>query len=69
MFFNGGNLAPGCAFSTLFPLQKRETIASKAWITYCDPWMKREFADDAGLLQPGKVYRASAMGVFGRKNR
>lgn len=37
--------------------------ASDAWITYCDPWMKREFADDAGLLQPGKVYRLNEDGL------
>ncbi|CAJ1334859.1 unnamed protein product [Effrenium voratum] len=30
--------------------------ASDAWVTYCDPWMKREFVDN-GVLQQGKVYR------------
>ena len=30
---------------------------SQAWVTYCDPWMKREFADEGQVLKPGKVYR------------
>ena len=28
-------------------------IPAQAWITYCDPWMKREFTDDSAVLQPG----------------
>eukprot|EP00434_Breviolum_minutum_P023402 symbB.v1.2.020645.t1/scaffold1750.1/size103142/5 len=37
--------------------------ASDAWVTYCDPWMKREFADEGQVLKPGKVYRFTEDGL------
>ena len=35
--------------------------SAKAWITYCDPWMKREFADDSAVLQPGSFTQLSLL--------
>lgn len=32
-------------------------LLHEAWITYCDPWMKRQFDAAGAELQPGKVYR------------
>ncbi|CAK9007735.1 unnamed protein product [Durusdinium trenchii] len=37
--------------------------ASDAWITYCDPWMKRQFDAAGAELQPGKVYRLDEDGL------
>eukprot|EP00931_Biecheleriopsis_adriatica_P109834 TRINITY_DN84101_c0_g1_i1.p1 TRINITY_DN84101_c0_g1~~TRINITY_DN84101_c0_g1_i1.p1 ORF type:complete len:215 (-),score=53.06 TRINITY_DN84101_c0_g1_i1:46-615(-) len=37
--------------------------ASDAWITYCDPWLKQEFSDSHGVLEPGKVYRYKEDGL------
>mmetsp|Transcript_13504 Transcript_13504/g.41849 ORF Transcript_13504/g.41849 Transcript_13504/m.41849 type:complete len:194 (-) Transcript_13504:210-791(-) len=30
--------------------------ASDAWVTFCDPWLKRVFTDPDGQLQPGGTY-------------
>merc|ERR1712113_659756 len=30
--------------------------SSEAWVTFCDPWMKKIFSDPQGKLQPGRVY-------------
>ncbi|CAK9007194.1 unnamed protein product [Durusdinium trenchii] len=37
--------------------------ASDAWITYCDPWMKRQFDAAGAELQPGKVYHRLVVAI------